>query len=185
MFVSLLHQQFPRVVESSVPINVPITVLLELSYEDGHLEDVLSLTSFIGGSWTLILSHFQSPDVTIDDTMRTTTGFTRSRVTFKDPSPRSDGYMMPSSRRQAEQAYGEDTMRSTWGSDFATTFEVRSILNNELSWRRCAVGKNIFQRILSVDRNSCVAQYKHFNLKFSDNTEYFVIQKHCSIISIK
>lgn len=48
--------------------------------------------------------------------LHATSGFTRSRVTFKDPSPRS--YVSP---RRHQQQYVEDTMRSTWGSDFATT----------------------------------------------------------------
>ena len=54
----------------------------------------------------------------MDETALRTTGFTRSRVTFKDPSPRSDATISP---RKPQQHYVEDTMRSTWGSDFATT----------------------------------------------------------------
>ena len=58
----------------------------------------------------------------MDDTALRTTGFTRSRVTFKDPSPRSDITISPRRHHDQQQPqYNEDTMRSTWGSDFATT----------------------------------------------------------------
>ncbi|XP_066915378.1 jouberin-like [Clytia hemisphaerica] len=58
------------------------------------------------------LKSVTSPSTFLDDT--TDLIGTKGRVTFKDPSPRSDYSLSP--RQQDYQ-----TMRSTWGSDFSTT----------------------------------------------------------------